>query len=78
MRRRFRVGDVVTWGNGSLAHEVVEVRPDGVVVDSTSSGSGEPLGGGKLATFVPFAQGSARERGANGPPRLAAPRPRSR
>lgn len=34
--RQFKPGDVVTWGAGTVAHRVVEVCEDGVVVDVTS------------------------------------------
>ena len=34
--REFKVGDVVTWGCGSVAHRVVEVNRRGCVVDVTS------------------------------------------
>lgn len=30
-RRKFKVGDDVTWGTGALSHEVIEVRRDGLV-----------------------------------------------
>lgn len=36
LRRKFQVGDEITWGNGSVAHEIVQVLPDGVLVDVTS------------------------------------------
>jgi hypothetical protein len=34
--KAFKVGDVVTWGMGSMGHRVVEVTREGVVVDVTS------------------------------------------
>jgi hypothetical protein len=34
--KSFKVGDVVTWGHGITAHQVVEVCQKGVVVDVTS------------------------------------------
>lgn len=34
--KQFKVGDVVTWGNGCCSHRVVEVTERGVVVDVTS------------------------------------------
>lgn len=34
--KRFKVGDVVTWGNGALSHRVVEVNQRGVVIDVSS------------------------------------------
>lgn len=36
--RKIKVGDVVTWGLRKLSHPVLEVRPDGVVVDAASAG----------------------------------------
>jgi hypothetical protein len=35
-QRVFKVGDVVTWGVGSIAHRVVQVTPEGIFVDVTS------------------------------------------
>lgn len=35
-RRKFRVGDVVTWGQACVSHKVVEVTDKGVMVDVTS------------------------------------------
>lgn len=37
-RAKFKVGDLVTWGNGSISHSVVEIRHHGVVVDASSVG----------------------------------------
>lgn len=37
--RQFKVGDQVTWGRGVINHPVIEVRPDGVIVDGSSAGS---------------------------------------
>ena len=34
--RQFKPGDVVTWGTGTIAHRVVEVTREGVVIDVTS------------------------------------------
>lgn len=34
--KQFSVGDVVTWGTGSVSHRVVAVTDRGVVVDVTS------------------------------------------
>lgn len=34
--KAFKVGDVVTWGDGLCSHRVVEVTVRGVVVDVTS------------------------------------------
>ncbi len=39
-RRSFHVGDVVTWGDGSWSHRVLEVQAFGVIVDATSAGFG--------------------------------------
>lgn len=33
MRKSFKVGDMVTWGTGAIHQRVLEVRPEGVVVD---------------------------------------------
>jgi len=38
--KTFKVGDSVTWGNGSVSHPVVEVSHNGVYVDATSAGFG--------------------------------------
>lgn len=35
-QRIFKVGDVVTWGTGVVAHRVVRVAPEGLYVDVTS------------------------------------------
>jgi hypothetical protein len=37
LAKKFNVGDVVTWGNKRIAHRIVEVQSQGVVVDSTSA-----------------------------------------
>lgn len=56
-RKSFKVGDVVTWGNGRLSHKVVDVCPTGVTVDSTSSGFGDKQEDGRLFMFVRFDHG---------------------
>lgn len=37
-RKQVRVGDHVTWGRGVSAHEVLEIRHHGVVVDAADVG----------------------------------------
>lgn len=37
-KRKFKVGDAVTWGTGAISHRVIEVQEHGVVVDATSAG----------------------------------------
>lgn len=60
--RRFKVGDLVTWGSGQVSHPVVEVTRMGVVVDASSIGWTSRL----LVEFAPGARG----RGHRGPPRF--------
>lgn len=48
LAKKFKVGDLVTWGSGELSHIVIEVRADGVVVDAASAGFPNH--------FVPFVQ----------------------
>jgi hypothetical protein len=38
MRKSFKVGDKVTWGFARVAHVILEIHTDGVVVDN----EGEP------------------------------------
>ena len=52
--KKFKVGDVVTWGNKRVAHRVVDVQKHGVFVDSTSAKFGERQRDGRLFTFIPF------------------------
>lgn len=40
--KKFKAGDVVTWGNGATAHRVVEVDRRGCVIDVTSCAATEP------------------------------------
>jgi len=54
LAKKFKVGDVVTWGNKFIAHRVVEVRQRGVMVDSTSQRYGARQRDGRLFTFIPF------------------------
>ncbi len=42
-QKEFDVGDVVTWGQGSVAHRVIDVNPRGVVVDVTAMLAHDPL-----------------------------------
>lgn len=37
-RKRFKPGDVVTWGERVVSHRVLEVRADGLIVDASSQG----------------------------------------
>lgn len=69
MERKFRPGQWVTWGNGSVSHEILSVEKLGVVVDSTSSGFGRPDKQGRLTMLIEFAPGSKSHR-CPGPPRL--------
>jgi hypothetical protein len=69
-RRQFQVGDAVTWGNGRVAHRVLEVKRDGLVVDSTSSGFGRRDRAGRLTMLIEFAPAS-KSRRCHGPPRHA-------
>lgn len=46
-RKKFKPNDVVTCGNGSVAHRVVSVMPNGVTVDASSAGQSRNY-------FVPF------------------------
>lgn len=57
LRKQFKVGDLVTWGNGTYSHVVIEVNKDGVIVDGSAVGWPN--------FFVSF---SSDNRG-NGPPR---------
>lgn len=67
LARKFQVGDVVTWGRKHIAHCVVEVQAQGVLVDSTSAKFGKPQRDGRLFTFIPFIP--ARRHGMDiGPP----------
>lgn len=34
MRKAFKVGDLVTWGNGFVYERVLEVRNEGLMVES--------------------------------------------
>jgi hypothetical protein len=34
-QKKFRVGDVVTWGRGEFTQVVLEVRDNGLIVDAT-------------------------------------------
>lgn len=74
LKKKFKVGDVVTWGHKQIAHRIVEVQAKGVVVDSTASGFGQPQGGGRLFLFVPFVP--VRRYGVDlGPPEHTAMKP---
>lgn len=54
LAKKFNVGDVVTWGNKRIAHRIVEVQAQGVVVDTTSTKFGLAQRDGRLFTFIPF------------------------
>ena len=69
LRRKFKVGDLVTWGAGRVAHPVIDVTALGVVVDSTASGFGHADRHGRLTMLIEFAPGS-RSHHSPGPPRL--------
>lgn len=68
MQKRFRVGDVVTWGHGLVSHRVIAVHANGVVVDTTSTGIGRSDDLGRLVMLIEFAPGSHSHR-CPGPPR---------
>ena len=68
LRRKFAVGDLVTWGNGHVAHPVIEITARGVIVDSTASGFGRADRHGRLTMLIEFAPGSRSHR-TPGPPR---------
>lgn len=63
LARKFEVGDVVTWGNGSLSYPVVEITTEGVIVDSSADQGGRER---HLVPFVPVKRYGAE----HGPPRL--------
>lgn len=65
--KKFKVGDVVTWGHKFVAHRVVIVERDGVHVDATSSGFGELQPDGRRFVFVPFVP-TGCSKGLKGPP----------
>lgn len=67
MRPKFKVGDVVTWDLGLVSHRVIEVRKDGVVVDSTSASYGK-IKNGRRYMLIAFAPASKSKR-CPGPPR---------
>ncbi len=54
MHHLFKVGDVVTWGRGTVSHRIVEVREHGVVLDTTSVDFGELQSDGKRFHYVAF------------------------
>lgn len=65
--KKFKVGDVVTWGNKLIAHRVTMVCRDGVYVDSTATNYGEPMRDGRRRVFVPYV--TRRQHGIDiGPP----------
>ncbi len=58
--KKIRIGDLVTWGNGLSSHSVLEIKPDGVLVD-LGDGSSAPhikprISDGKIVYFVNFAK----------------------
>lgn len=58
--KKIRIGDLVTWGNGLTSHSVLEIKPDGVLVD-LGDGSSAPhikprSSDGKIVYFVNFAK----------------------
>ncbi len=72
MATKFAIGDLVTWGNGSVSHPVVAVVPTGVIVDTTSSGFGAHDKQGRLTMLIEFAP-SSRSHRCPGPPRKVSP-----
>lgn len=67
MQKKFRPGDVVTWGQGVRSHRVLAVRPTGILVDSTSSGFGRLGSDGRRTILVEFSPASRSHR-CFGPP----------
>jgi|SRR5579863_5073241 len=71
-QRQFKVGDIVTWGDGFIAHRVVEVRVEGVVVDVTSQTDAhffaDPQPDGRFFLLVSFDR-NHRARSGRGPVR---------
>jgi hypothetical protein len=66
LAKKFKVGDIVTWGYRRVAHRIIEVCRDGVYVDSTSSNCGELMRDGRRRLLVPYI--ARRRRGVDGPP----------
>jgi hypothetical protein len=52
--KKFKVGDVVTWGLRVIAHRVVKLDAAGVFVDTTSADIGVRQKDGRLWMLVPF------------------------
>lgn len=38
LKGKFKIGDVVTWGEGIWAHRIIEIEDNAVIVDATSDG----------------------------------------
>lgn len=74
LHKKFKVGDLITWGNGSVSHLIVASRPNGVVVDVTSQKDAEYYGrkqsDGRYFLFVSFTKNN-RNRSGRGPIRYA-------
>ena len=73
-KRSFKVGDVVTWGDGCISHVVIDVRDDGVVVDTTSVELGMKHADGRYSLLVLYDGNIRRYEGyftatSKGPPR---------
>jgi len=73
-RRSFKVGDVVTWGTGILSHVVVEVKEEGLIVDTTSDDFGARQPDGRKHVLVLFDTNIRKYEGyftatSKGPPR---------
>lgn len=73
-RRSFKVGDVVTWGDGCISHVVVEVKTEGLVVDTSSGTFGAIQPDGRRHMLVLFDRNMRISEGyhtatSKGPPR---------
>ncbi len=58
--KKIRIGDLITWGNGLTSHSVLEIKPDGILVD-LGDGSSAPhiksrVSDNKIVYFVDFAK----------------------
>ncbi len=73
-QKTFKVGDLVTWGNGMAEHPVVEVCETGVKVDVTYEQNADHFGkkqpDGRIFLFVSY-DANNRNRSGRGPIRLA-------
>lgn len=58
LKKKIKIGDVVTWGRGILYHKVIEIRGNGILVDVSNDpkakGYTTKHSDGKWYYFVPF------------------------